>query len=108
MKVANAELLQHALAQNGEIVKFILNDTAVVFFAAGQQHRDIKAQGLSYEDDYHGNAVAGLVTPNRVEIRYHARYSDERIRTIWSRLRALPELAALGSRKLFYQGREIS
>jgi hypothetical protein len=88
-------------------VKFILNERAVVFFPATQQHRDVKTHELSYEDDYRGNAVAGLITPGRVEIRFHQAYSDERIRTIWSRLLAEPELATSAFGSLYYQGRQL-
>jgi hypothetical protein len=62
---------------------------------------------LSYEDDYRGNAVAGLITQERVEIRFHSAFSDERIRHVWSRVLLIPEIAAAGLGRLFYQGREI-
>jgi len=52
-------------------LKFILNDSAIAFFSSTQQHRDFKLEGLSYEDDYRGNALAGIVSPPRVEIRFH-------------------------------------
>ncbi len=102
MLVSNADLLQA-----GRTVKFILNGSAIVFLAVGQQHRDVKLPGLSYEDDYQGNAVAGLVTPQRVEIRFHRDYSDDRIRRLWIHVSLVPELASLRCRKLYYQGREI-
>jgi len=107
MHIINGDLVRRALDHKGESVKFILGDRAVVFFPATQQHREIKTQGLSYEDDYQGNAVAGLLTSGRVEIRFHARYSEGRIRAIWSRLRARPEFAGIEPGKVYYQGREI-
>ena len=67
MHVINADLLDHAQGT----LKFILNDSGIYFFPATQQHRDTKSHGLSYEDDYRGNAVAGIVMPERVEIRFH-------------------------------------
>ena len=88
-------------------MKFILGDTAIVFLPVTQQHRDVKSHGLSYEDDYRGNAVAGLVTPEGAEIRFHSTYSDERIRTIWTKLRTLPEFSDARLGRLVYQGREI-
>ena len=103
MLVTNAYLLKA-----DRTVKFIMNDTGIVFFPVGQQHRDVKVSNLiSYEDDYRGNAVAGLVTPDRIEIRFHRDYSDERIRTLWFQVRSAPELPNLESRKLYYQGREM-
>lgn len=103
MKVINAELL----AQNLPGLKFILNESGVLFFPAAQQHRDVKAHALTYEDDYHGNAVAGIVASGRVDIRFHQAFSIERIRAVWSRLKASPEFAGRELGKLYYQGREI-
>src|SRR5687768_2428691 len=66
MHIINADLLDHAQGT----LKFILNDSGIYFFPATQQHRDTKSHGLSYEDDYRGNAVAGIVMPERVEISF--------------------------------------
>ena len=103
MRVIGAQLLNEKPGS----LKFILNDSAVVFFPSPQQHRDVKLEGLSYEDDYRGNALAGIVTADRVEIRFHNAFSDERVRSIWSRVLAMPEVARTGLRRVYYQGREI-
>lgn len=103
MQIVNAELLSQITGS----VKFILNDSCIVFFPATQQHRDNKSHGLSYEDDYRGNAVAGLIMPDRVEIRFHKSYSDDRIRTIWRKVSSSPELARIQFGQLYYQGRQI-
>ncbi len=103
MQVVDAELLKEV----GGSLKFILNDGCIAFFLATQQHRDIKTHGLSYEDDYRGNAVAGLVAQGRVEIRFHSAYSDDRIRNIWSRVLVIPEIAKAGLGRVYYQRREI-
>jgi hypothetical protein len=102
MKVAGAELLGRQ-----PTVKFILNETAIVFFLAAVQHRDVKADGLSYEDDYRGNAVAGIASPERVDIRFHQAFSDERICGLWRRVVTAAELGGKQLGKLYYQGREI-
>jgi hypothetical protein len=104
MNVINADLLKQATGS----LKFILNDSGILFFPATQQHRDTKSHGLSYEDDYRGNAVAGMVMADRVEIRFHKAFSDDRIRTIWRRLLSSPELASARFGQLYYQGREIA
>lgn len=64
IRAVNLELLKH---DHGNL-KFICNETAIVFFPATQQHRDIKLLGLSYEDDHRGNALAGLVGAEKVEL----------------------------------------
>ena len=103
MHVINADLLDHVQGT----LKFILNDSGIYFFSATQQHRDTKSHGLSYEDDYRGNALAGMVMADRVEIRFHKAFSDDRIRTIWRGVLASPELASAKLGQLYYQGREI-
>jgi hypothetical protein len=103
MHVINADLLDQATGS----LKFILNDSGIVFFPATQQHRDTKSHGLSYEDDYRGNAAAGIVMVDRVEIRFHKAFSDDRIRTIWRSVLSSPKLASAKLGRLYYQGREI-
>lgn len=104
MYVINADLLNQATGN----LKFILNPSGIIFFPATQQHRDTKSHGLSYEDDYHGNAVAGIVMAGRVEIRFHKAFSDESIRTIWRSVLSSPELAGTKLGQLYYQGRQIA
>ena len=53
MRAISTELLKK---RQGSL-KFLLNDSAIAFFPASQQHRDVKLEGLSYEDDYRGNAL---------------------------------------------------
>ena len=67
MQAIGTELLK---APRGDL-KFIFNHKGIVFFPAAQQHRDVKINGLSYEHDYRGNAVAGLVMKDRLEVRFH-------------------------------------
>ncbi len=102
MKVIGAELLERQAS-----VKFVMNESAIIFFFATQQHRDVKSDGVSYEDDYRGNAVAGIVSPGRVDIRFHKSYSDERIRMLWRRVLGMGELVGRSFGTLYYQGREI-
>lgn len=103
MHAINVELL----GEKRGSLKFILNDTAIVFFPATLQHRDIKSSGLSYEDDYRGNALAGLIMSERVEIRFHSAFSDERVRSLWSQVLKHPEIAHAGLGRVYYQGREV-
>lgn len=103
MNAINAKLLSPL---HGSL-KFLLNDSGIAFFLASLQHRDMKMPGLSYEDDYRGNALAGIVTADHVEIRFHQSFSDERVRALWSQALALPELSGIKFGRVLYQGREI-
>jgi len=107
MQVINPELLKKALELNGPTTKFVMGENAIAFFPVTQEHRDMKPCGLSYEDDYRGNAVAGLVSRGRIEIRFHSAYSEFRIKAIWLRVCATPEFTGLTTGSLYYQGREL-
>ena len=108
MKVLKFPLLVDSLGVTGRDIKFIMNERAIVFFPTSQQHRDMKCEGLSYEDDYLGNAIAGIFVGGKAEIRFHAAFSDDRVRSIWQCLRETPECSALKLGNPTYQGREIS
>ena len=101
-------LFGELLKQRQGTLKFLLNESAIAFFPVTQQHRDLKVAGLSYEDDYRGNALAGLITLERVEIRFHAAFSDDRVKAIWTQVLKLPEVAPVQLGPLHYQGRVIA
>jgi hypothetical protein len=103
MRAIGVELLN----ESHRNLKFVLNDSAIVFFPQNQQHRDIKLEGLSYEDEYRGNALAGLFTPGRIEIRFHRAFSDERVKNLWSEVLKMPEMATVKFENVYYQGRQI-
>lgn len=107
MKILNPDLLKAALAPNAPKVKFLLNGSEIAFLPVSIQHRDIKPGGLSYEDDHCGNALAGLVVGGRPEIRFHAGFSDERVRYIWRGFIACPECAGFSIPNRTYQGSAV-
>lgn len=107
MKIQNPALLHAAIAPNGPTTKFIMNESGIAFFSVSLQHRDVKPEGLSYEDDYRGNAVAGLFVGGRAEIRFHSAFSEERVRNLWSRFLAAPECSGITIGRPTYQGRII-
>ncbi len=98
------------LILEGKSGKVLLNEARIAFFGSGQQHSSVKLLGLSYEDDYKGNALAGTFRPGRVDIRFHQDFSDERVWRIWQvwkRLCAKNGLAHLESWEVYYQGRKL-
>ena len=103
MRAVGVELLN----ESPRNLKFILNDSAIIFFPSNQQHREIKLEGLSYEDDYRGNALAGLFTPERIEIRFHRSFSYEHVKNLWTRVLKIPEIATAKLGSVYYQGRHI-
>ena len=107
MLVVNSQVIQPSPDHAEKSGKFILNESAIIFFSTAEQHNSVKLHGLSYEDDYRGNSLAGTFSRERIDIRFHRDFSDERVRALWSRVRVESELALLKERPAFYQGRAI-
>ena len=107
MIIAGHDLIQGREGKPPWGAKFILNETGIVFSRPKKQHQDIKLHGLSYEDYYKGNAVAGSFFQERVDIRGHNDFPDDRIRSLWSRVRSEPELSFLREWPLYYRNRLI-
>jgi hypothetical protein len=92
MKVFGLPSISPYLGAEGYFVKCVLNSSAVVVFPGTIQHRDVKQEGVSYEDDYRGNAMAATITPGMIDVRFHRDYPDEMMRSIFNRLLMLPEM----------------
>ncbi len=108
MLVIGADFPATLAAGGGFSAKMVLNEKGALVFAVGRQHRDEKAEGISYEDDYRGDALAALLSPGRIEIRYHRDFSDERVRAIVLSLMAEPDLAFTRNWQVTYQGRTLT
>ena len=107
MKALCLESIAQYLANEGYFVKCIANSSAAVFFPGSIQHREVKRDGVSFEDDYQGNAMAATITPGRIDIRFHKDFSDDVVRSIFGDLLALPELGWAASFTVQYQGRTL-
>jgi hypothetical protein len=87
--------------------KLVFNQSGAIFGPVWTQHRDMKATSISYEDDYKGNALAAMLAPGKIEIRFHKAFKDQKVATILRQLLAAPELAAMRSWQVTNQGRPI-
>ena len=65
------ETISSEIEAEGYFIKCIVNSSAAIFFPGSVQHRDVKRSGVSYEDDYQGNAVAATIRPGIIDIRFH-------------------------------------
>jgi hypothetical protein len=107
MKAFGLESITPYLVNEAYFVKCIANSSAAIFFPGSIQHRDIKREGVSYEDDYQGNAMAATITPGKIEIRFHKDFSDDSVRSIFQSILALPDMRWASTFKVQYQGRTI-
>lgn len=107
MKALGLESIAVAISAEGYFVKCILNSTTAVFFPGSIQHRDIKREGVSYEDDYRGNALAATITRGMIDVRFHKDYADALVKALFDQLLALPGMKWAQGFTVRYQGRVL-
>jgi hypothetical protein len=87
--------------------KVVINERGAVFGPVFTQHRDLKAQGISYADDYKGNALAAMLAPGKIEVRFHKDLTDEEVARLIRALSSEPRLSFLRQWRATYQGRRL-
>ncbi len=107
MFLSGVEFLEALSRQAGFSAKMVLNEAGALFFPTDRQHRDQKGPQISYEDDYAGNALAAMLAPGQIEIRYHRDFPDRRVARLARALLAEPSLAFMRGWHVTYQGRTI-
>jgi hypothetical protein len=107
MLLLGTELLASLLDQAYFSAKMVFNERGAIICGADAEHRDQKAEGISYEDNYVGNALAAMLAPGRIEIRYHRAFKDGRVADIVTQLLAQPSLSQMVGWQVTYQGRRL-
>ncbi len=107
MTIIGWERIEPLLREAHYEFKVVLNEQGAIFLPVSEQHRDATAEGIAYRDNYQGNAVAAIVRPGLIEIRYHAAFDDARVRQIVGALLAEPQLAVMKGARVTYQGRRV-
>lgn len=87
--------------------KLVFNDRGFIAFPTPTQHNTMKANGISYEDNYRGNAMAAVLKPDAIEVRYHRDFGDRDVATIIATLFECTALSAMRHASVTYQGRSI-
>jgi hypothetical protein len=88
--------------------KLVLNASGAVFGPVSVQHRDLRADGIAYADNYKGNAVAAMLGPNKIEIRFHRAFMDDLVVSWIRALARQPGLEPIARWNVTYQGRHLS
>ena len=99
--------LKEVLANAHCQFKAIFNASGIIFFSTSRQHREIKAEGISYDDGPTGNALAALISPGQIDIRNHSRFAAEIVRRMLEQILEDGRLEALGGFTVTYQGKVI-
>ncbi len=108
MTIIGLEYLKSQIECEHCSAKMVFNEAGAIFFPTKAEHRDQKADGISYEDDYRGNALAAMLAPQKIETRYHEAFSDQRVARIIRQLTRHPGLEFLSAWEVTYQGRCVS
>ena len=108
MYVSGADYARQLADGSLSTVKMVFNVNGAIIFPAAEQHRDQKIAGISYEDDYAGNALAAVLSNKQVEVRYHRNFSDTQVQSLIRSLGAHPDLTFIRNCRVSYQGRELS
>ncbi len=90
-----------------EQYKATLNEAGIVVFPVSGQHSEVKADEISYEDDYKGNALAAIFDGGKFEIRWHRDFSEVRVKSIFAGLLIHPQTAVFKRHSLTYQAKII-
>lgn len=107
MIVFGLDSIAPLLEQDGYLFKLLANDFGVVLFPHTTEHRDATQPGIRYEDDSRGNALAAMVSPGRIEFRFHQQFTDERVKLLAERILLLPEFGFARSFTVTYQSRTL-
>jgi hypothetical protein len=67
-------------------IKVVCNERGAIFFPVSAQHADRSAEGIVYKEGSKGNALAGMIYSDHVELRRHDSFSDERVRAVMAKL----------------------
>lgn len=108
MIVIGAEILTRLMSAEIYDAKMVFNERGVILAPTSRQHRDLKSEGISYEDDYKGNALAAMVRRDAIEIRFHRDFRDAAVARLVGQLLTLPQFAVLTNPQVTYQGRTLS
>ena len=105
MFIRGTDFIIPLLDQQHFSAKMVFNEHGAIIFPVHQEHRNQSAMNISYEDNYKGNALAAMLAPDIIEIRYHKMFTDNQVAKIIKTLKAHSEFVFLSDWRVTYQGR---
>lgn len=88
--------------------KMVINESGAVFGPVSIQHRDLRAEGVKYADEYKGNALAAMLSPGKIDLRFHQAFTDADVVRIIRALSAESSLGFIREWRVTYQGRALN
>ena len=107
MEIYDWICLEEVLANAHYKFKAIFNARGIIFSPMSRQHRQTKAEGISYDDGPTGNALAAVISPGQVDIRNHPGFVAETVKRILEEILQDGRLEPLRGFTVTYQGKVI-
>ena len=85
----------------------VFNTKGAIFFPVSQEHRDMTGPEIRYRDNYLGNAMAAMLAPEKIEIRFHQGFKDDQVTRIIQTLKEQPAISFQTNWQVTYQGRKL-
>ena len=67
-------------------IKVVCNERGAIFFPVTAQHAERCAEGIVYKEGSKGNALAGMIYRDQIELRRHDSFSEASVRAVMARL----------------------
>lgn len=107
MHIQGLDYIAELACQEHYQAKMVFNAHGVIFFPVTQEHRNQSGPNIRYADDYKGNALAAMISPGKIDVRYHRDYTDAQVTEILTNLLAHSSCDFLHPIQATYQGRPL-
>mgnify|MGYP005840448333 CR=1 FL=1 len=107
MHLQGTQYIQDASLERYFQAKLVFNENGAIFFPVTAEHRDQSGPGIHYADNYKGNALAAMISPGKIEIRYHQDFTDDQVRELLNMILRFEQVSFLNDYEATYQGRPI-
>jgi len=88
--------------------KAVFNEKGIIFGTTRIEHKTLRCDGIFYEDEGAGNAVAVIFDGFKFEIRLHPVFSPERVNSILKNFDQEARLKWIAEMKITYGGKMLS
>ncbi len=88
--------------------KAVFNEKGIIFGTTRVEHKTLRCDGIFYDDEGAGNAVAVIFDGFKFEIRLHPGFSPERVNSILKSFDLQPLLKWIAALKITYGGKMLS
>jgi hypothetical protein len=107
MHIQGLDYISQLTSQDYFQAKLVFNTHGAIFFPVTKEHRNQSGPNICYADDYKGNALAAMISPGKIEVRFHREYTDAQVAQMLTNLLAHESCTFLWPVQATYQGRPL-